>query len=183
MQPTEQEHIVGAFSFELGKVSDEEIQDRTLVNLANVHPDLVEQVAANIGRPVPDASPVALEIDAPIDVSPALSMEITEPGPVDGRVIGMIVGDGVKPASVNKVAQPLTAAGAVLQVIGPRGGFIGSVEIHHTFHTCDSVMFDALVVDPSAANALELDRKVAVMLQEACRHHSHRRHRRRRSGP
>ncbi|QXC60879.1 catalase [Aquihabitans sp. G128] len=171
MQPTEQEHIVGAFSFELGKVSDEAIQDRTLANLANVHPDLVERVAANIGRPVPEASPVLLAVDAPIDVSPALSMEIAEPGAIDGRVIGMIVGDGVKPASVDKVAAAITAAGAVLQVIGPRGGFLGSVEVHHTFHTCDSVMFDALVVDPSAAGALELDRKVGVMVQEAYRHH------------
>jgi catalase len=83
----------------------------------------------------------------------------------------MIVGDGVRATDVDKVSQALTAAGAVLQVIGPRGGTIGGVEIHHTFHTCDSVMFDALVVDPSAALALAEERKVAVMVQEAYRHH------------
>ena len=36
MAPPEQDHIVGAFSFELGKVSDDAIQDRQLANLANV---------------------------------------------------------------------------------------------------------------------------------------------------
>ncbi len=171
MSPPEQDHIVGAFSFELGKVSDEEIQDRTLANLANVDPELCERVAANLGRPVPAAAPVELDVEAPILVSPALSMVPPGPGPIDGRVVGLVVGDGVKPANVDKVSQALTAAGAVLQVIGPRGGFIGAVEIHHTFHTCDSVMFDALVVDPSATAALGQERKVAVMVQEAYRHH------------
>ncbi|MCU1355597.1 MAG: catalase [Acidimicrobiales bacterium] len=171
MTPVEQDHIVGAFSFELGKVSDEQIQDRQLANLANVDAQLCEQVAANIGRPIPKAAPVELAVEPPIDQSPALSMVIAEPGAVDGRVVGMLVGDGVKATSVDKVAQALTAAGAILQVIGPRGGTIGSVEIHHTFHTCDSVQFDALVIDPSAAEIIVEDRKPLVMVQEAYRHH------------
>jgi catalase len=171
MQPVEQDHIVGAFSFELGKVSDVEIQDRTLANLANVDPELCERVAANIGRPVPPAAPVAVAVEPVIARSPALSMVVAEPGPIDSRVIGMLVGDGVRSADVDKVAQAVIAAGAVLHVIGPRGGFLGDVEVHHTFHTCESMMFDALVVDGSARTALEQHRKVAVMVQEAYRHH------------
>ena len=50
MSPVEQDHIVGAFSFELGKCLHEEIKDRMLANLANVSPVLVERVAANLGQ-------------------------------------------------------------------------------------------------------------------------------------
>lgn len=171
MTRVEQEHIVGAFSFELGKVADEAIQDRQLANLANVDRALCEQVAANLGRPVPEAAPVALEVDPPVETSPALSMVPSAPGRIDGRVVGILVGAGVKPAVVGKVAEALDAEDAVLHVIGPHGGFLGSVEVHHTYHTCDSVMFDALVVDPSAADLLADELKVAVLVQDAYRHH------------
>ncbi|MBX3287041.1 MAG: catalase [Actinobacteria bacterium] len=171
MSETEQGHIVGAYSFELGKVSDEDVQDRMLANLANVDQQLCARVAANLGRPVPPPSPVERAAEPAIDTSPALSMEIAEPAAIDGRVVGMLVGEGVKPTQVDKVAKALTAEGAVLQVIGPRGGTIGGVEVHHTLHTCDSVMFDALVVDPSAADLAHHSLKAAVLVQEAYRHH------------
>jgi catalase len=171
MTAVEQDHIVGAFSFELGKVSDEEIQDRTLANLANVDAELCERVAANLGRPVPAASPVELAVEPAILESAALTMVTAEPGAIDGRMVGIVIGDGVKQANVDKLAQALVAVGGVPQVIGPRGGTIGGVEVHHTFHTADSVQFDAFVLDPSAAQAIALDRKPLVMVQEAYRHH------------
>ena len=152
-------------------VRDEAIQDRQLANLANVDPVLCEQVAANLGRPVPAAAPVALDVEPPLTASPALSMVPSAAGPIDGRVVGMLVGAGVKAAIVDKVAAALDAEDAVLHVIGPRGGIIGEVEVHHTYHTCDSVMFDALVVDPSASALLESELKVAVLVQDAFRHH------------
>ena len=86
---------------------DDAIQDRSLDNLINVRPDLCEQVAANIGRPVPAPAPIALEVD----VSPALSMQVLASGSISGRVVGIMVGDGVKKASVDKVALTLVAAG------------------------------------------------------------------------
>jgi len=171
MTPPEQDHIVGAFAFELSKVSDPDIQDRQLANLANVDAELCAKVAGHIGRPVPAASAHAELDGAPLDPSPALSMAPMAPGRIDGRVIGIIVGDGVDAQAVGTLAQAVTGAGAVLHVIGPRGGFIDGQEIHKTLHSCDSVEFDALVLDPSAATALASDRKVAVMVQEAYRHH------------
>lgn len=171
MTPTEQDHIVGAFSFELGKVSDDDIRDRQLSHLANVDADLCERVAAHLGRPVPEPAPVELAVESPIESSPALSMAVAGPGPIDGRVVAMLVGPDVKPTHVDKVAAALDAADAVLHVVGPRGGMLGKVEVHHTFHTCDAVMFDAIVVDPSAAALIDEERKAAVLVQEAYRHH------------
>ena len=54
MSEPEQDHIVGAFSFELGKCLHEEIKDRMLANLANVSADLVARVAANLGKAAPN---------------------------------------------------------------------------------------------------------------------------------
>ena len=43
MSAPEQDHIVAAFSFELGKCLHEEVTDRVLANLANVSADLVAE--------------------------------------------------------------------------------------------------------------------------------------------
>ena len=42
MSPPEREHIVGAFSFELGKCLSEEVKERVLANLANVDAELTK---------------------------------------------------------------------------------------------------------------------------------------------
>ena len=89
MSPPEQDHIVAAFSFELGKCLDEEVKDRMLANLANVDADLVAQVAANLGTPAPSGKPATN-----IAVTRALAHSV-EPGPIAGRVIGMFAADGV----------------------------------------------------------------------------------------
>jgi catalase len=176
MEPVEQDHIVGAFSFELGMVSDVDIQDRQLANLVAVDVELAARVAANLGRPVPTDAPKGAE--PVIAESPALSMIPAEPGRIDGRVIGVIVDDGVDAKAVGALAKAVEAAGAVLHVVGPHGGTIGGLEVHRTLHTSDSVQFDALVLEASGAAMLEralgpfdAGLKAGVLLQEAFRHH------------
>jgi len=166
MTPPELDHIVGAFSFELGKVSDPVIVDRTLANLAQVDADLVEQVAAHLGVAAPAGSPIA-----DVGTSPALSLTPPAAGPIDGRVIGLLVGDGLDPKAVAAFDKALTAAGAVLQVIAPNGAPVGGQAVDKTIHTTDSVEFDALFVAGGGLGALMAERKVLVMLQEAYRHH------------
>jgi catalase len=176
MEPIEQDHIVGAFSFELANVSDPDIQDRQLANLVAVDADLAAQVAANLGRPVPTDAPASV---APvIESSPALSMVPSEPGRIDGRAVGVIIGDGVDAKAVAKLAKAVAGAGAVLHVVGPHGGTVDGVEVARTLHACDSVQFDALVLEDSGAALLEgatgpfhAGLKVGVLLQEAFRHH------------
>ena len=48
MTPPERDHIVGAFSFELGKCVHPEVRERMVANLANVDTDL----CARVWRPV-----------------------------------------------------------------------------------------------------------------------------------
>lgn len=75
LTPTEQEHIAGAFSFELAKCVSGGIHARMVANLAQVDTGLAEQVAAHLGIDVPDGSPV--EPAPPTRPSPSSSKRPT----------------------------------------------------------------------------------------------------------
>ena len=73
MSPVECDHIVGAFSFELGKCNSQEIRERMLGNLANVAAELCAQVSDALGLPPPSGSPAAEAADsAALSIVPAL---------------------------------------------------------------------------------------------------------------
>jgi catalase len=171
MSPPEQEHIVAAFSFELGKCLTPEIKERTLANLARVHGDLSRQVAHNLGLSAPRA-----RVGQSPDPSPALSLIPSAPGPIAGRVIGVLVADGVDDAGLTKVRKALEAEGAQVVVIAPRGGSVsgtsGKVEVTKSSLTTRSVEYDALLVaGGKSAQSVGADPYAAVNLGEAFRHH------------
>jgi catalase len=173
MSPPEREHIVGAFSFELGKCLDEEIKARMLANLANVDADLCQQVATNLGLPVPEGAPAT---DA--GSSPALSQKPLAPGAIEGRTVAVLAADGVDAAGVEALRKAVSAAGANLFVVGPHGGTIegdgksDAVAVDRTVLTTDSVEYDALVVASGASAAtVGGDPWTALALGEAYRHH------------
>jgi catalase len=171
MSPVEQDHIVGAFSFELGKCLHEEIKQRMLGNLANVSPVLVERVAANLGTAAPGGDPAG-----EVTVSAALSLLTVEPAPIAGRVIGIYAADGVDSLGLATVRKSLETAGAVVVIIAPHGGTItsndGPVAVTKSALTTQSVEYDALVVaGGQEADSLAQDPYVALNLTEAYRHH------------
>jgi catalase len=171
MSAPEQDHIVAAFSFELGKVLSEDVKDRTLANLANVSADLTERVAANLGKKAPRAKSVA-----DVDPSPSLSLMPTEPGPVAGRVVGVYVNDGVDSAGLARLTRSLTSEGVVVTVIAPHGGTVasdnGPIAVTKSALTTQSVEYDALVVGGGAgASSYEDDPYLVLNLTEAFRHY------------
>jgi catalase len=171
MSQPEREHIVAAFSFELGKCLSDEIRQRTLANLSNVDPELAGGVAAALGQVAPKGKPAR-----GVEGSPALSLVPDAPGPVAGRVIGILAGDGVDRRGVATVTGALQKAGAFVVVIAAHGGEIegdsGTLAVTKTFLTTQSVEYDALVVAGGAsAEVLAADPYVALTLGEAFRHH------------
>jgi catalase len=171
MSPPEQEHIIGAFSFELGKCLSEEVKDRMLENLANVDADLTAGVASSLGKPIPRGKPAKN-----VSPSPALSLLPSEPSPIAGRVIGIFAADGVDGAGIDALSSALDRAGALVAIIGPHGGYIdgesGAVEVTKSALTTQSVEYDAVVVAGGAgAEALATNPYMALNLGEAYRHY------------
>src|SRR3984957_12255080 len=167
LTPLEQAHIVEAFTFELGKCYSRAIKERELQVLANVDADLCARVAAGLGLPAPSGSPAA---DAAL--SPALTQIATEPGPIDGRKIGIIADAGPDLAGIGKSRKAAAKLGATALVIAPAGGVLGSgarkETVDRTLLPTRSVEFDALVV--AGGTTPTADIKLTVLLQEAFRH-------------
>ena len=184
MTPVEKEHIVLAYTFELGKVYEQVVKERQLRALANIDPVLCQQVATGLGLPAPDPTE-PLEVTGP-ETSPALS-QIRETWPGDGRMIGIVVDPDAGLDGVPAVRREILAAGMVPLVIAPHGGMIeGDVAVQRTFGTVRSVEVDAVLVagapapapdawavrdsKAGAADTLTLDPRVALLLDEAYRH-------------
>lgn len=85
MTPTEREHIIAAYTFELNKCYEQAIKERALTVLAPIDPVLCEGVATGLGLPVPPAT-VPLAAAEP---SPAFS-QVGRTWPLSGRVIGIV---------------------------------------------------------------------------------------------
>ncbi len=172
MTAPERDHIVSAFSFELGKCVHPEVRERTLANLANVDAELCGRVAANLGMVAPTGTPAT---DA--GSSAALTQVVAGPGPIVGRVVGVLAGPGVDGAGIAALRKALDSAGATLYVIAATGGTVKGangkpVPVDRTVLTTQSVEYDALVV-AGGSSAVEIadDAYAAVNLGEAFRHH------------
>jgi catalase len=84
MSQHEQEHIISAYSFELGKVEREFIRARQVNEiLANIDLELAKRVAQNLGLPAPSRHGRCAEDF--LERSPALSQANLLPGHIKTR--------------------------------------------------------------------------------------------------
>ncbi|MCE0448243.1 hypothetical protein LT493_44600 [Streptomyces tricolor] len=187
MSAPEREHIIGAYTFELGKCYEQAIRERALQVLANIDPELCAGVAAGLGLPAPEPS-VPL---ADVEPSPALS-QVGHTWPTDGRIIGIVTGPDGDLDGVRSVRQEVLDGGMVPLIVAPTGGTLGdgadALTVQRTYATARSVEFDALLVagtpgvgadaygardakagQPSAQQATP-DPRVGLLLAEAYRH-------------
>ncbi|AUI60241.1 catalase [Amycolatopsis sp. BJA-103] len=160
-------HVIEAFTFELGKCFAQSIQERVLVSLARVDAELCAAVAEGLGLPAPEGTPAE-------DVVPsaALSQIPSGPGPVAGRIIGVVAAHGADLGGIGKLRRTVEAQGAVLRVLAPAGGTLkrgrGQQAVERTFLTARSIEFDAVVVAGGTAGLHDI--KLTVLLQETFRH-------------
>jgi catalase len=182
MTPVEQEHIIRAYTFELGKCYEQAVKERQLRALANIDPVLCSEVATGLGLPAPEPS-VPLADPEP---SPALS-QIGLAWPPDGRMVGIVVDPDGDLSGVDEVRAAVFAAGMVPLVIAPHGGQLpDGTAVQRTFATVRSVELDAVLVAgapapapdalPSrdakagAAGSTLVDPRVVLLLEECFRH-------------
>jgi catalase len=185
----EQNHIIDALRFELGKLETPAIRERMVGLLSKVSTVLAGKVAEGLGMPVPkpqeplnhsygaDANPADYQ-DQPqkqtIDKSPALSMANSPKDSIKTRQIAVLAADGVSGDALNTMKAALLAEGAQCKLIAPHGGFIkdakgAEVKVDMSFLTAASVIFDAVYI-PAGAKGL-LDNADAIhFINESYRH-------------
>lgn len=187
----EKNHIVDAFTFELGKVKTIAIRERMLGILAQIDKGLATQVAYGLGLHLPavlptnqsipaDGNPAdyqSVQVEGALAKSEALSMANTVKNTIKSRKIAILAADGVDADSLNSVKNKLNSEGAVVEVIAPRQGFITAsnderIEVDQSFLTAASVLFDAVYVagGTNAVATLEAEANAVHFLNEAFKH-------------
>lgn len=175
----EQDHIVSAFCFELGKVTVPAIRERMLSNLTQVDDALVQRVAEGLGTKVP--APPAGSKDVPHTnkpkMDPALSMAKPPAATILGRKIAILAAKGVDGAIIGALTKALLAAGANPKLLGSKLGAIESDDgktfnIDHSLPTMPSLMFDAVFIPggKTSVDSLMADANAVLFIKEAYKH-------------
>jgi catalase len=189
----EQDHIVEALRFELGKVERPAIRERMIGMLHRVDATLAGRVAEGLGLPANPTIDLPLNRSTPagedprsrqpgpiknaIDRSEPLSMANTVKNTIATRKVAILAADGVDEPSLARMVKALTAAGALGKIVAPRLGYLkasGGSEflIDFSLLTASSVLFDAVYVPGGEASvrALAAERDAVEFVTEAYRH-------------
>jgi catalase len=177
MSKHEQEHIIAAYSFELGKVERLWIRERQVNEiLANIDLELAGRVAQNLGLPAPKAPTVA-ERKTSLARSPALSQANLLPGGIKTRKVAILAANGVDGAAISAFQKALNAEGAHAKLLGPTSAPVTTADgkqlpVDASMEGLPSVAFDAVFVPGGAASikALSSDGVALHYLLEAYKH-------------
>ncbi|AZE45800.1 Catalase KatE [Pseudomonas chlororaphis] len=177
MSTHEQEHIIAAYSFELGKVEREWIRARQVNEiLANIDLELARRVAQNLGLPVPRAGTVEVPELTP-DHSPALSQANLLSGDIKTRKVAILAANGVDGKAIDALKKALQAEGAHAKLLGPTSAPVTTADgktlpVDASMEGLPSVAFDAVFVPGGAKSiqALSGDGVALHYLLEAYKH-------------
>ncbi|MEG5265022.1 catalase HPII [Pseudomonas sp. JDS28PS106] len=177
MSQHEKEHIIAAYSFELGKVEREFIRARQVNEiLANIDLELAGRVAANLGLPAPTARTVP-ERQTSLQESPALSQDNLLSGDIVSRKVGILVANGVDATAVETMKAALAAKGAHAKVLGPTSAPVTTADgktlpVDASAEGLPSIAFDAVFVPGGAESvkALSTDGVALHFILEAYKH-------------
>ncbi|MBD8014833.1 catalase [Planococcus wigleyi] len=162
MTSPEKEHIIEAFSFELGKCQESWIREGAVEMFTNVNLEMAQAVAKNIG-----VAPPASGGSNVTKASPALSLENTVKSPAT-RKVGVLIDNGFNEEEVLNVLKELQAKGVQYEVVSEMQGELKGtggkgITADHTFNTTDPVLYDAIY----AVGGPDVSRKFA---KEAARY-------------
>lgn len=160
--PVEQNHIAAALTFELSKVRTPVIRERIVSHLLNIDETLAGKVAHALGlKDMP--KPAAAAVKTREDLEPSEKLSIVKNGPkrFEGRKLGILVTDGVDAKVLRDLIAAIAEAKGVHEIIAPKiGGVEASdgkwVEAHQKIDGGPSVLYDAVVLLPSADGVADL---------------------------
>jgi catalase len=177
----EQQHIIGAFRFELSRVQTPAIRARMVSGLRNVDDALAQAVASGLGmRELPEPMPKVMTttVTAEVSASPALSLFARRgDGGIRARRIALLAADGVDAAALRTLIDRLAAEGAVPRVVSLTLGSVASmkgdaVEVDISVEAGPAVLYDAVVLPDgdAAVHALGADGRVLEFIKDQYRH-------------
>ena len=175
--PVEQQHIIGAYSFELSKVARPYIRERVVDHLLNIDIALAQGVAENLGIALTADqlnTPPAPDVNG-LKKDDSLSLYAVPGGEIKGRQVALLLSDGVKSADVLAVLQSLQSAGVHAKLLAAHMGQVvaddGSVlPVDATFSGLPSLTFDAVFVPDGNIDAILLSGDSRYFLLEAYKH-------------
>lgn len=175
--PVEQQHIIDAFSFELGKVARAYIRERVVDHLTRIDTTLAQKVAEELGitltdeqRNVSPPKPVnGLERDL------SLSLYAQPGGSIKGRIVALLLADNVDATDVLTTLQALKKKGVHPKLLAQKLGNItasdgSTLAIDATFAGTPSITLDAVIVPAGVGPALLKSGEAKHYLLEAYRH-------------
>ncbi|WP_192085274.1 catalase [Algoriphagus sp. Y33] len=172
----EQDHMIEALRFELGKVKSEDIRERMVGMLTYVSEELAKHVAEGLGiNPITkpeeplnhsfpaDADPKDYEpkeVKSSVQKSEKLSLMASNGKGIKGRMIAILATDGVDAESLEHYKKALKNEGAEAKIISSHSGSIsdsngGAIKVDHSLLTTASVLFDAVFV-PGGSKSIEI---------------------------
>lgn len=160
----EKQHIINAFSFELGKVETIEIRKATVDMFARVDRAMAEQIAQNIGVTPPDESIQQVADQQPSDAVSILKNQVPY---LKTKKVGIIVDTN---SNLEELVTPLEKEGVVVELISDKQGRIGQREIDHTLETASPVLYDGLIVAATFEGVVP-NRKVQTFADEIFNHY------------
>ncbi|MGV8919617.1 MAG: catalase HPII [Pseudomonas sp.] len=177
MSHHEKEHIIAAYSFELGKVERDWIRARQVNEiLANIDLELAARVAKNLGLPAPKQGTVP-EKPLTLKTSPALSQANLLSGDIVSRKVAILAADGVDGAAIAALKKALEAEGATAKLLGPTSAPITTADgqslvVDASMEGMPSIAFDAVFVPGGAESvkALSANGVALHFLLEAYKH-------------
>ena len=190
----EQQHMINAFGFELGKVEMPHIRSRMVFLLNQISEKLAQGVADKLGIEIPEKidGPINMGVPAGADMEkyeskpkktgglekdPALSMDNTVKDTIETRKIAFLVGDGFNSDDVKTMKDALEKEGAMAKIIGMKSSTVKDADgkemnVDHALRTVASVLFDAVYIPGGADGAKMLagEPDAIEFVNEAFRH-------------
>ncbi|HHE0256827.1 TPA: catalase HPII, partial [Yersinia enterocolitica] len=174
---TEQQHIVDAFSFELGKVVRPYIRERIVEHLAHIDNLLAQQVAKKLGLTLSAAilkAPVPESING-VKNDPALSLYAIPGGNVKGRIVAVLLTDNVCSSDVLSILQGLKKHGLGSKLLAKTLGTVTASDGSHitvdaTFDGSPSITVDAVLIPSGTAHLLLSYGESKYFILEAYKH-------------
>lgn len=178
--PYEQQHIINAFSFELGKVMRPYIRERVVDLLTRVDHDLAKGVAQNLGIELTEeqrSHPLPKPVNGLDKGDPALSLYAQNKGVIKSRKVALLVADGVNTKSVETIRKALEEEGVHPMILAPHMGHVKTEDgkelmIDGTIEGNPSVLVDAVIVPEGrkSLSALMSDGNAKYHLRQAYKH-------------